>query len=195
MRWLAILLSLLFNQVSIGQPIAYISAKSGISLRDKPSTGAAVISKLAYGEQISITEQDTTSIITEGFAGNWLKVAAGKNSGYIVSAYTLPFPPPKAGITSFGSYFKQISTISGTSKTGSKAADEYETSFTKTLYTSGAELWQMQAVDDMATTVVLPQCSLQQAFQLIRLIGEFGPIIKADTEFPTTDSDKHLPMA
>lgn len=48
----------------------------------------------------------------------------------------------------------------------------------------------MQAVDDMATTVVLPDFSLQQAIQLIRLIGEFGPIIKADTKFPATDDDK-----
>jgi hypothetical protein len=190
MRLLVVFLFLSLTLIGIGQTTAYISAKNGLSLRDKPSTNGAVITKLAYGEKITITGQDSTQIAVEGFSGNWLKVTSSKNSGYIVSAYTLPFPPPKAGTTSFESYFKQISTVSGLSKTGKNPADEYATSVVKTLFTNGAELWQMQAVDDMATTVVLPECSLQQAFQLIRLVGEFGPIIKADTEFPTIDYDR-----
>ncbi len=76
MRILVAFLFLFLTRISVGQTNAYVSAKSGISLREKPSTNGTVITKLTYGEKITITEQDSTQVIIEGFSGNWLKIQA-----------------------------------------------------------------------------------------------------------------------
>ena len=54
----------------------YVAAKTGLSIREKPETGAKVLDKIPYGTKITLLEygEEKKSIVTEGILGYWQKV-------------------------------------------------------------------------------------------------------------------------
>jgi len=77
--------------------IAWVAAKSGLSIREKPAIGAKVLDKIPYGAKLSIlnTDEELVTVVTEGMHGYWEKVTFNNKTGYIVGSYLLPVAPPK----------------------------------------------------------------------------------------------------
>ncbi|HPN59364.1 MAG TPA: SH3 domain-containing protein, partial [Chitinophagaceae bacterium] len=115
---LILLLSLVLctNQVLAQTRTAWVAAKSGLSIREKPAIGAKVLDKIPYGTKISIlnTDEELVAVVTEGMHGFWEKVTFNNKTGYIVGSYLLPIAPPKlATVKEMADYFKQVYTPFG----------------------------------------------------------------------------------
>lgn len=185
----------LFTEWAVAQQQSFwVAAKSGLSIREKPSTTAKVLDKIPYGTKISPinTEEEAISIITEGMQGYWEKVSFNNQTGYIVSSYLLPLPPPKLGtVKEMGDYFKQVYTPFGNKlivKSGQRENIEeggYEQH--KQLYKNGAEWHRFMGYEYGSDTWFLPELTLQQGFVLLRLIPEFKDVFGEKDEFPLAD--------
>lgn len=53
--------------------VVYNAYKPGLSIRDKPGTTSAVLSKIPYGEKLTLVNpyNDTVTVINEGMTGYW----------------------------------------------------------------------------------------------------------------------------
>jgi len=85
-------IALVFNvAVMTAQEYAYVSADSGLTLRERPDVNSGKLGKLAYGDAIEITEKTDKAlvIIDEGekVAGKWVKVKTPSKSGYVFNGY------------------------------------------------------------------------------------------------------------
>ena len=73
------------------QQEAYVSAESGLSLRDQPDVSGKMLSKLAYGEAIGVLEKtDHKLVILDGgkkVSGGWVKVETRNHIGYVFNGY------------------------------------------------------------------------------------------------------------
>ena len=184
-RFLYISLFFFLSLAASGQPQLYVSAPGGLGVCKKPSVTAKLNGKILYGEKVDVVGADSALLVSEGFRTKFIKVAAGKNSGYVVDCYTLPFPPPKAGTKTFEDYLQQLSHIVGTDReASSKKISPYTSDLVKLSFDNGAELWQQVGVSSKLVQIVLPNCSVQQAFQITRLIGEFHRVVTSSTYFP-----------
>ena len=172
----------------------WVAAKSGLSIREKPSTTAKVLEKIPYGTKITLlnSEEESVSVITESLQGYWEKVSFNNKTGYIVSSYLLPLPPPKlATVKSMDDYFKQVYTPFGNKlvvKEGQRENIEeggYE--LHKQLYKNGAEWHQFMGYEYGSETWFLPDLTMQQGFILLRLIPEFKDVFSEKDEFPLVD--------
>lgn len=85
-------IALVFNlAVLTAQQTAYVSAESGLSLRDQPDINGKLLSKLAYGEAIGVLEKtDEKLVILDGgkkVSGEWVKVETRNHIGYVFNGY------------------------------------------------------------------------------------------------------------
>ena len=172
------------------QPL-WVAAKSGLSIREKPSTSAKVLDKIPYGTKINLlkTEEESISVITEGMQGYWEKVSFNNKTGYIVSSYLLPLPPPKLGtVKEMEDYFKQVYTPFGNKlivKNGQREnIEESGYELHKQLYKNGAEWHRFMGYEYGSDTWFLPDLNMQQGFILLRLIPGFSEIFGEKDEFP-----------
>lgn len=89
----------------------YVAAKTGLSIREKPETGAKVLDKIPYGTKITVLEygEEKKGITTEGMLGYWQKVKYNNKTGYIVDSYLFPWAPPKlATVKEMKNYLAQV---------------------------------------------------------------------------------------
>ena len=87
--------ALIFNVVVLtAQESAYVSAESGLSLRDQPDVSGKMLSKLAYGEAIGILEKTDKKLVVldggEKVSGEWVKVETRNHIGYVFNGYLSP---------------------------------------------------------------------------------------------------------
>lgn len=171
---------------------AWVAAKSGLSIREKPAIGAKVLDKIPYGTKISLlqTEEELVSVVTEGMHGYWQKVTFNNKTGYIVGSYLLPVAPPKlAVVKEMADYFKQVYTPFGNKlvvKKGQRFNIEeggYEVQ--KQLYINGAEWQRFMGYEYGSDTWFLPDFTMEDGFILMRLIPEFKEVFGEKDEFPT----------
>ncbi len=171
---------------------AWVAAKSGLSIREKPAIGAKVLDKIPYGTKISLqqTEEELVSVVTEGMHGYWEKVSFNNKTGYIVGSYLLPVAPPKLTVVKeMKDYFKQVYIPFGNKlevKEGQRHNIEeggYE--LHKQLYKNGAEWHRFMGYEYGSDTWFLPDFTLEQGFILLRLIPEFKDVFSDKDEFPT----------
>jgi hypothetical protein len=171
---------------------AWVAAKSGLSIREKPAIGAKVLDKIPYGTKISLlqTEEELVSVVTEGMHGYWQKVTFNNKTGYIVGSYLLPVAPPKlAVVKEMADYFKQVYTPFGNKlvvKEGQRFNIEeggYEVQ--KQLYKNGAEWQRFMGYEYGSDTWFLPDFTMEDGFILMRLIPEFKEVFGEKDEFPT----------
>ncbi|HMO62343.1 MAG TPA: SH3 domain-containing protein [Ferruginibacter sp.] len=172
------------------QQTYYAAAKSGLSVREQPGTGSKVLGKIAYGTQLQLVK-DTAALITiatEGFTGYWWKIKYNNRQGYIVSTYVLPAPPPKAGIKTVEQYCKQVAAPYGKplvlGKNNFVNIEDESTQLTKQLFTNGMEYHQITGYEYMAWLYLLPGFTIEQAYLLLRLLGQYPEIIGANDVFP-----------
>ncbi len=76
------------------QQEAYVSAESGLSLRDQPDVNAKMLSKLPYGQAIGILEETNIKLVVldngEKVSGEWVKVESRNHTGYVFNGYLSP---------------------------------------------------------------------------------------------------------
>lgn len=72
----------------------YISAPSGLNMRQAPSTSGAKILKLPYGAKVKIQENTSKKLTFEGIKGHWVKIKYNDQTGYIFDGFMCPLPGP-----------------------------------------------------------------------------------------------------
>jgi uncharacterized protein YgiM (DUF1202 family) len=175
----------------------YAAAKAGLSLRDKPDAKAKVLEKIPYGEKITLSYGNADSIInitTEGISGTWAKTTYKGKTGYVVSSYLFPAPPPKPTVKTLKDYLKQLAPAVGPAVTKSQPERmgdfAYNTSLTKQLYKNGAELHSFLAYEYGSDTYFLPDFTIEQGFLLLRLLGEYPDAIGPADAYPQSSGKK-----
>ncbi len=77
--------------VVTAQQSAYVSAESGLSLRDQPDVSGKMLTKLAYGEAIGVLEETDKNLVVldggEKVSGKWVKVETRNHIGYVFDGY------------------------------------------------------------------------------------------------------------
>ncbi|MCB0399529.1 MAG: SH3 domain-containing protein [Winogradskyella sp.] len=77
--------------VVTAQQNAYVSAESGLSLRDQPDVSGKMLTKLAYGEAIGVLEKTNKKLVVldagEKVSGEWVKVETRNHIGYVFDGY------------------------------------------------------------------------------------------------------------
>jgi uncharacterized protein YgiM (DUF1202 family) len=191
-----ILLALLVVSLSASSQLMggtmYVAAKTGLSIREKPETGAKVLDKIPYGTKITVLEygEEKKGITTEGMLGYWQKVKYNNKTGYIIDSYLLPWAPPKLTTTKeMKNYLAQVTVPFGAKllvKSGTmNNIEENGWQVTKQLYKNGAEWHEHLGHEYGSDIYFLPGFSLEQGFLLLRLIPEFKEVIGEKDEFPT----------
>lgn len=193
MKKTGILLSILFIATfTIAQTkVVYNAYKPGLSMRDKPGAQASVLTKIPYGEKVTLVNpfNDTTTVVNEGMKGYWNLVEYKGRQGYVAGIYLLDIAPPKATVKTMADYFKQISTPAGaavTSVTGNKDSEMYS-SLKKQLYKNGCEYHEASFYESGYNTYFIPELTLQQGFILTRLIPEFKDVFSATDPYPSAN--------
>ena len=95
-----ITLLLAFSICIANAQTAYIAAPSGLKLRKTASPTGEVVKTLVYGTKVTSIADSNRQVAhktkeAEGFylKGFWQKVIAGKDSGYVFSAFLIPVAP------------------------------------------------------------------------------------------------------
>jgi hypothetical protein len=187
-------LAIFFCATSFAQYPCYAAARSGLSMREQPNTGAKVLEKIPYGEKLVTVAGDVNqpAISTEGFNGFWWKVNYNNKTGYIVSSYVLPVPPPKAGTKTLNDYFAQVSSVAGSplviKKSDSTLNEMGESTLTKQLYKNGMEWHKAEGYEYGSELYILPDFTIEQCFLLLRLIRQYPDLISDKDVFPSKNS-------
>jgi Bacterial SH3 domain len=167
----------------------YVAARAGLNIREKPETTAKVLDKIPYAAKVTREEtgEQNKRIVTEGFIGYWQQVTYNNKTGYIIDAYLLPYPPPKADTRTLKEYLAQISAAFGDSLVINNGAmnnvEEGGSQLIKQLYKNGSECHEFQGYEYNSMTYFLPGFTMQQAFLLVRLIPEFADYVSEKDEF------------
>jgi len=193
-KLIVLFLVLFFSTASFAQYPCYAAAKSGLSLREQPNTGAKILEKIPYGEKLVTVAGDTNppAISTEGFSGSWWKVNYNNKTGYIVSSYVLPVPPPKTGTKTLSDYFSQVSSANGSpvviKKTNPDLNEMGESTLTKQLYKNGMEWQKAEGYENGSEIYIIPDLTIEQCFLLLRLTGQYPDLIGDKDAFPYKNS-------
>lgn len=171
----------------------YVAHKPGLSIREKPDVKAKVLAKIPYATKISLANEqgaDTILVNTEGFSSYFRKVTYNNTTGYIISAYLLPVPPPKATVKNLNDYLLQLSPKAGAMVEVKKGTmnniTENGTISRKQLYKNGAEHHEFVAYEYNSDTWMIPELTLQQVWLLLRLIPDWKDVVDEKTELPVT---------
>ncbi len=165
-------------------------------MREKPDAKAKVLEKIPYSEKLTVNfySDSVIDITTEGITGKWVKVTYKGKTGYVVSSYLFPSPPPKQGVTTLKAYLAQISTVAGpavTRKSTEKMGEaDFITTLTKQLYKNGAELHTYYAYEYNSDAYFLPEFSIEQGFLLMRLLGEYNDVMSPADVLPAANGKK-----
>lgn len=183
--------------ISAQSKTVYNAFKPGLSMRDKPGAQATVVTKIPYGEKVTLvnTYNDTAAVINEGMSGYWNLVEYKGKKGYVVGIYLLDIAPPKATVKTMEDYFKQLSPAAGSalSTESGKQDDEMHSRFRKQLYKNGCEYHEAYFYESGYNTYFIPNLTLQQGFILVRLIPEFKDVFTAADAFPSAGKKTKMP--
>lgn len=194
--FILVFLSIISHVNAQTQKTVYNAYKLGLSIRDRPSAQASVISKIPYGEKLILVNayDDTVSLVNEGMTGNWNLVEYKGKKGYVAGMYLLDFPPPAANVKSMIDYLNQLSAPAGAALvvTKGKYGDEIYSQYKKQLYKNGFEYCSAVYYESNYNHYFLLDVTLQQAFIIVRLIPEFKDVFSAADTYPTTSSTVKL---
>lgn len=193
MKKTAILLAiLLIATLAIAQnKVVYNAYKPGLSMRDKPGSQATVLTKIPYGEKVTLVNSfnDTTTVSNEGMKGYWNLVEYKGQKGYVVGIYLLEIAPPKSTVKTMQEYFAQLSAVAGPAVTTATGKDDEEmhSRYKKQLYKNGCEYHEVHFYEAGYNTYFIPGLTLQQGFIITRLIPEFKDVFGVADIYPSTN--------
>ena len=184
--------------IVFSQDVLYASLKRGLGLRDQPSSNGKVLEMIPYGQMINVLPDGSKkiSISLEGFSGVWQKVNYNNTTGYVVSSYLLPSPPPGESVKTFADYLAQITAPSGKEvviKKGKIAFTGNGSIEKKQLYKNGMRSDTWEFYEAGTETYTLPKFSIEQCFLLLRLLHEWTDAVGENDMFPSKNgasSDK-----
>ena len=169
--------------------IVYNAYKPGLSMRDKPGAQSTVVTKIPYGEKLTLVNpvNDTVTVINEGMTGYWNLVEYKGQKGYVVGIYLFEMIPPKSNIKTMQEYFTQITAPAGAPVlvTAGKEDEEMHSRYKKQLYKNGCEYHEAHFYESGYNTYFFPGFTLQQGFILIRLIPEFKDVFGTLDAYPS----------
>ncbi len=171
--------------------INYAASKTGLSLREQPGTGSKVLQKIGYGQKLEllIDTGESIKVVTEGFEGFWQKVKYNNQVGYVVSSYLFPAVPPKVTVKNIKGYLAQLSIVAGppviVKKGNRETMGDYYSELKKQLYKNGAEWHEFNGYESGTEIYFLPDFSIEQAFLLVRIIGQYATQVGEKDAFPT----------
>lgn len=188
-----ILLLLSTIQLWAQDGVFYIAARNGLSLREQPNASSKSITKIPYGQQVTIKyiTDNVYKYNAEGLDGMWVSVTYNGQTGYIVDNYLLPTPPPKAGVNDLKQYLEQLSSTTGAPLEIKRSIAELEggsISLKKQLFKNGAEYHLQNGYEAHTYTFFLPDYNLQQAFVLLRFLSEYKTALGANDVLPSTNT-------
>lgn len=187
---LAIFFIIATLQTSAQSNVFYAAAKSGLALRQKPDASSALLERIPYGTKLTYesNEEEWVEYRSEGFLGHWRKVKYNNKTGYIVSSYVLPVPPPKTAVKDMSGYIAQISVPFGAKlivKSGAEHQEEGGWELHKQLYKNGAEWHKFMGYEYGSDTYFLPGFTMEQAFLLVRMLPQFREVFEENAAFPS----------
>ncbi|MCR1795892.1 MULTISPECIES: SH3 domain-containing protein [Leptospira] len=65
----------------------YVSAKSGLIIREAPSSKSNAVGKLNFNEKIEIIDRSEGTETIGSISGNWVALASGDQNGFVFDAY------------------------------------------------------------------------------------------------------------
>jgi hypothetical protein len=189
---------LYFSAAEAQNFINYAALKTGLSLREQPNTSSKVLQKIGYGQKLELLKDtgESIKIVTEGFNGFWQKVKYNNQAGYVVSSYLFSVAPPKPTIKNVKDYLAQLSVVAGPVVTVKKGNGEtmgdYYSELKKQLYKNGAEWHEFNGYESGTEIYFLPNFSIEQAFLLMRIIGQYATEVGEKDTFPEKNSKVKL---
>jgi hypothetical protein len=179
-------------QVSAQSTVYYTAAKSGLAIRQKPDATSALVDRIPYGTKVILEEnnEEWVEARLEGMLGHWRKVKYNNKSGYIVSTYLFPYPPPKETVKDLSGYIAQLSVPFGSKlivKSPARPDNDMTWELHKQLYKNGAEWHRFIGYEYDSDTYFLPGFTLEQAFLLVRLLPQFRQVFEENAPFPDAD--------
>ena len=198
-HFIAVLITCLICGATAAQTNYYAAAKNGLSIREQPDVNAKVLDKIPYGQKFELQKNavEMKPISVEGFSGYWWLVKYNDKKGYIVSSYALQSSPPAAGVKKLEDYFAQISSVNGSAVVIKEPAPEGEegNQLKKQLYKNGMEWHETQGYEYGAALYIMPGYTVEQAFLLVRLLGQYPDIINSKDVFPGKNSKSKTDIA
>lgn len=169
--------------------IMYVAAKSGLTLRDNNSTDGNSITRIPYGEIVTVDSQ-TNTITIDGFTTNWAWVNYKGQSGYVVYAYLLPIPPPKNGTKDFENYATQLSesACKPVIISDSSVYEDVNVEYVGSLYKNGVIYNRHNDYEFFSESIIIPAISIKQAFVIAQNLSQTSGILPPDGKFPTENS-------
>lgn len=67
--------------------VRYVTAGSGLVLRDKPNTGGQRVQLIQYGKPVEFVEEQATTETIGGKQGRWTRISYEGKSGWVFGAY------------------------------------------------------------------------------------------------------------
>ena len=65
----------------------FVTAPSGLNLREEPSSTAALVQLLPFGARVMIVEERGPAVEIDSIPGKWTRVTAGASSGWVFGGY------------------------------------------------------------------------------------------------------------
>jgi uncharacterized protein YgiM (DUF1202 family) len=185
----------LFATVTLNAQEYYVAFSTGLNIRKTPSLQAEILGKIPYATKVKtdIYKKDTVKVMVDGMTGYWTPVNYQGKNGYVLDAYLISIPPPKAGTKTMGDYLLQLSPKFGNkmefkSNTTAKSISESGYVLTKQLYKNGIEWNGYTSWEYHSNTYFFPisqGIKVSDMFLIIRQINEFQHIFSEKDAFPT----------
>lgn len=176
--------------VAYADEVRYVWALQGLNLRDAASANAKVITRLNYGSAVELLPASgehvpyemaffpTTAAqtIKPGtmpiISGEWIKVQAGRQQGYVFDKLLLPYSPIKKGENE-EKYFARIFELTAKSSHGKRDKDGAEL----TVYgdpnaknKAYIEIRDYPESSGSANSITIPNMPFEQAFIMVNAL-------------------------
>ncbi len=170
----------------------HVALRNGLNVHEKCNDTSNIITQLAYGEEVVIRLEQTSTVIINGFKTHWVPINNGKGAnGYIVAAYLLPIPPPSLPNTDFKHYADQISEAISPSSIYEEVNDlNQDLKDEKTLYKNGMVLIEHSNYEYLSESLIIPGITIQQAFIIAQNLSPVNLLIPGKDKFPLESSSE-----
>ncbi len=185
---IALLLLLTTIPALAQQTTYYAIANPELSLRQSPGTQATILTRIPYGAKIESVANDTSSyrqVIIGGFPCYWRKIKYKEMTGYVIDAYLSDMAPPLKGIKDLSSFTAKVSQPFGSKLIKGKTPshiEEGEVSISRQLYKNGMVYSVISGYEYRAETLQLPSENISVAYNLLKNIEEFAPVLKTNSD-------------
>jgi len=170
----------------------YSWAKSGLNLRVAPRFDSAVLLKIPFGQEVICkgykyidqywNDSETVidkSELTRGGAvgiklkGTWVKISVGDLEGFVFDAYLSRFKPIKVA-PKLGNIIEYFELVCDSLIYLEKKNPEFEAGVDRIVFCNGGFYRHDYYSGGSSFQLILPECSMEEAYLLIRYIDNYA---------------------